>query len=148
MYSWKPVPYRTCFLGYKNERCFHRNRFLKANLLQNTLPGIRKWKMFPWRQILGNQHFAVESTGVSADTDMLSKGPFRSEFSHDACHPCTRMIRIMTEQSYPPLASPLSQYNTNCHKSLKIHVFMPILRTTSLPYNTFTGKHLKGDSTL
>jgi hypothetical protein len=34
----------------------------------NTFPGIRKLKMFPQRLILGNQHVAMGSTGVSVDT--------------------------------------------------------------------------------
>jgi hypothetical protein len=58
---------------------FHRDRFLETNSVQNTFLGIRKGTMFPQRYILGNQTDAVESTGVSVDSDTLYKRPFKSE---------------------------------------------------------------------
>jgi hypothetical protein len=69
------------YLGNKWQTRFCRVGFLEINLLWNTLPGIRKWNMFPRRQILGNQHIAVGSTGISVGTDALHMRPFRSEWS-------------------------------------------------------------------
>jgi hypothetical protein len=42
MDSWKPTRYKTSFLGYENERCFHGDRSLETNT------SLWDQQVFPW----------------------------------------------------------------------------------------------------
>jgi hypothetical protein len=84
--SWKPTRYGTRFLRYESEICIHGVRFLETNSLRNTFPAIRKWNMFPRRQILGNQYVTehvsryTKMKYVSTETDSWKPTRYGTRF--------------------------------------------------------------------